>query len=155
MGLVHASGRMSAANGEGVTLNFLVDTGSFYTAISPSVRERLGLPPGYATQTMIADGSIVDTEVVLARIHLLDREGVVPVEIMEVPEPLLGVSALEALGLKVNPVEKTLEHSRTYGPPPSFTRAGQQHANPQITDVLAGRIGRYMPCWVEPRLTQR
>jgi predicted aspartyl protease len=33
---------------------------------------------------------------------------------MDCPEPLLGVSALEALGLKVNPVAGTLEYDRPY-----------------------------------------
>jgi predicted aspartyl protease len=35
---------------------------------------------------------------------------------MNVPIPLLGVIALEVLGLKVNPVDETLEHSRPFGP---------------------------------------
>jgi hypothetical protein len=35
---------------------------------------------------------------------------------MDVVEPLLGVTALEALGLKVNPVAETLEYARPYGP---------------------------------------
>jgi predicted aspartyl protease len=35
---------------------------------------------------------------------------------MDVPMPLLGASALESLGLKVDPVEEVLEHSRPFGP---------------------------------------
>ena len=35
---------------------------------------------------------------------------------MEVPMPLLGATALEVLGLKVDPVGETLEHSRPFGP---------------------------------------
>jgi len=35
---------------------------------------------------------------------------------MDVPMPLLGATALEILGLKVNPVEETLEPSRPFGP---------------------------------------
>jgi hypothetical protein len=35
---------------------------------------------------------------------------------MDVPMPLLGVITLEILGLKVNPVEETIEYSRPFGP---------------------------------------
>lgn len=35
--------------------------------------------------------------------------------IMEVPEPLLGVTTLEGLGLKVDPTTGKLEYSRPYG----------------------------------------
>jgi predicted aspartyl protease len=46
---------------------------------------------------------------------LLDREGALPIAIMETPEPLLGVTALEGLGLKVDPTTGELQHSRPYG----------------------------------------
>ena len=35
---------------------------------------------------------------------------------MTVPMPLLGASALEILGFKVNSTEETLEYSRPFGP---------------------------------------
>ena len=111
---------LASSNGKSVTDRFLVDTGSFYCAITPEVRDRLGLERGIPQQTMLADGRIIDTEVTVARLRLLDREGVVPVEVVTVPELLLGVSALEILGLKVNPVSQRLEIDRPYGPPPSF-----------------------------------
>ena len=41
---------------------------------------------------------------------------VVMVATMDVPMPLLGVIALEVLGLKVDPVSETLEHTRPFGP---------------------------------------
>jgi len=91
-------------------IDFLVDTGSFYSAIPQDLRGQLELEPGMPTHVQLADRSVVDAEVTLAHLRLLDREGVAPVEIMDVPYPLLGVSALEALGLKVNPVDGTLEH---------------------------------------------
>ncbi|HEX5911756.1 MAG TPA: aspartyl protease family protein, partial [Rubrobacter sp.] len=101
---------------------FLVDTGSYYSAISPELRDRLELPHGWPTQIMLADGRVIDTEVVLLKMRLMDREAIVPVEIVGVPEPLLGVTGLEGLGLKVDPVTRTLELERQYGPPASFTR---------------------------------
>jgi hypothetical protein len=48
-------------------------------------------------------------------LRALDREGGTPIGVMEAPIPLLGVTALEALGLMVNPVDETLEHSRPFG----------------------------------------
>ena len=35
---------------------------------------------------------------------------------MNVPMPLLGASALEVLGMKVDTVSEVLEHSRPFGP---------------------------------------
>ena len=35
--------------------------------------------------------------------------------IMDVPEPLLGVTVFEGLGVKVNPATGKLEYSRSYG----------------------------------------
>ena len=122
MGIVRVQAQMESLAGTSVSQVFLVDTGSFYSAISTDLRERLALPPGYPSQTMIADGSIVDTEVTLARLRLLDRVGIVPVEVLDTPEPLIGVSALETLGLKVNPITRELETDRSYGPPPSLQR---------------------------------
>jgi aspartyl protease family protein len=121
MGSVRISAKLESREGKSAERTFLVDTGSFYTAIDSSLRDELQLPPGYPAQVQVADGRIIDTEIVLARIRLLDREGIVPIEITNVPEPLIGVSALEALGVRVNPVTRELEYERPYGPPPSFT----------------------------------
>jgi predicted aspartyl protease len=127
MGFVRVTARIESEAGRQADREFLVDTGSFYSAISPDLRGELALPRGFPARIMLADGSVVDSEVVLTRIRLLDREGVVPVEVVNVPEPLIGVSALEALGLKVNPVTRELEHDRPYGPPPSFRRVTAGH----------------------------
>lgn len=122
MGLTRVNGRLESSDGRNVERRFLVDTGSFYSAIGPEVRKELSLPRGFDAKIQLADGRIIDTEVVLARLFVADREGVVPVEIIDTPEPLIGVSALEALGLRVNPMTRELEHDRPFGPPPAFTR---------------------------------
>lgn len=122
MGSVRVSARLEARDGKSAERTFLVDTGSFYTVIDENLREELQLPPGYAAQVQVADGRVIDTKIVLARLRLLDREGVVPIEVSTVPVPLLGVSALEALGFKVNPVTRELEHERPQAHPPNFTR---------------------------------
>jgi len=122
VGTVRVQGQIESDSGRSADQTFLVDTGSFYSAVSKDLRQLVDLPRGYPAQVRLADGRVIDTEVVLAKIRIMDREGIVPVEIVEVPESLLGVSALEVLGLKVNPVTRTLEYERPYREPPSFTR---------------------------------
>ncbi len=122
MGLVKVKGLIGRSRDEVTELEFLVDTGSFYTAISPETRAELQLASGVPAKTQLADRRIVDTEVTVAHLQLLDREGVIPVEVADVPYPLLGASALEALGLKVNPVDGTLEHRFPFSGAVRFTR---------------------------------
>jgi len=122
MGLVHSEGVIGRSREEGLSVRFLVDTGSFYTAISPDLRRQLDLPAGLPTQVMLADRRIVDAELTVAVLHIDGREAGIPVEIVDVPEPLLGVSALEALGMKVNPVSRELEIVTPFERPPMMTR---------------------------------
>jgi aspartyl protease family protein len=122
MGSVRVPVEVESQRGATASDVFLVDTGSYYSAISHELRAHLDLPKGWPTQVMLADGTVIDTEVVLLKIRLMDREAIVPVEIIGVPEPLLGVTGLEGLGLKVNPVTRSLELERQYGLPASFTR---------------------------------
>jgi predicted aspartyl protease len=63
----------------------------------------------------LANRRIIEVDTSLAYIKILDREGVLQVLIMDVPEPLLGISTLEVLGVKVNPITEELEYSRSYG----------------------------------------
>ena len=65
-----------------------------------------------------------DVELTWAYLRMNGREGQVPVEIIEVPEPMLGVTALEALGMKVNPVSGGLEVIWAFQAPPTMWRVG-------------------------------
>ncbi len=121
MGLVKVTGYLGLNSNELIEVEFLVDTGGFYTAISPQLRDRLRLPAGLVEQTQLADSSIVDVEVTVAHLRLNGRQGPVLVEVMDVPQPLLGVSALEALGMKVNPVSGELEIVWPFDAPPSIS----------------------------------
>jgi hypothetical protein len=62
MGLVHISGMLGRNKDELTEVRFLVDTGSFYTAITPELRTQLRLPPGIPALTRLADGRVVETE---------------------------------------------------------------------------------------------
>lgn len=121
MGLVTVTAELESQSGLRAERQFMVDTGSFYSAITPDLRRELQLPQGFPAQSMVADGRIVNTELVFARIRLQDRVGVVPVEVADVPQLLIGASTLEALGFKVNPVTEKLEYERPYQEPPRFT----------------------------------
>jgi len=94
---------------------FLVDTGAFHTAIPKVIAEDLHLEVAGEISLTLADKREVKAPIALASLKVLDRESIVPVVIIDVPKPLLGVSALEALGLKVDPVAGNLEHSRSFG----------------------------------------
>jgi clan AA aspartic protease len=96
-------------------IEFLADTGAFYTTISPKMAKEMGIEPMKRTKVMLADRRDIEVDVSLAYIKVLNREGVFQVVIMGVPEPLLGVSTLEGLGLKVDPTTGKLEYSRPYG----------------------------------------
>ena len=95
--------------------DFLVDTGAFHSAIPKHIAEKLGLESAGEISVTLADKREIRAPIALAYLKVLDRESIVPVIIIDVPKPLLSVSALEGLGLKVDPVAGNLEHSRSFG----------------------------------------
>ncbi|MDV3244288.1 MAG: clan AA aspartic protease [Nitrososphaerales archaeon] len=97
-----------------VQLEFLVDTGAFFTAVPFSLAQRIGVKPMSKTKATLADNREVNVSLSYAYIEIQDRSAVLPVAIMDVPEPLLGVTTLEALGLKVNPLSGELEKTRSF-----------------------------------------
>jgi len=115
MGHVRARGLIGRTRTRTEEVEFLVDTGSFYTVITPSLARELGLEAQETSELTLADKRKVQAGVTVAYMKLSDREGVLPIAIMETPEPLLGVTALEGLGLKVDPATGELQHSRPYG----------------------------------------
>lgn len=121
MGIVRVNGLIGRNQEELTEVEFLVDTGGFYTAVPARLRNELQLIPGALGRTQLADSSIVEVELTWAFLKLNGREGVIPVEVMNVPEPMLGVTALEALGMKVNPVSRELEIVSPFEAPPTVT----------------------------------
>ena len=88
-----------------VELEFIVDTGAIYTVIPKSVAERLRLKETGRRKFKIANGDVVEYPVSEAYI-IINGEGVTSVVAIadEKTLLLLGVTTLELLGLKVNPV---------------------------------------------------
>ncbi len=116
MGLVKVKTYIGLVQDSLREVEFLVDTGSFYTFLSPGLADDLGITFPVTSKVVLADSRTAEAPVGVAYLRLMDREGGVLVASMNVPMPLLGASALEALGLKVNPVDETLEHSVPFGP---------------------------------------
>jgi hypothetical protein len=57
----------------------------------------------------------VEAGVSLAYFKLMDREGIFQIAVMDSPEPILGVTVFEGLGIRIDPVTGKLEYSRPYG----------------------------------------
>jgi clan AA aspartic protease len=88
-----------------VELEFIVDTGAIYTVIPKSVADRLRLKEIGKRKFKIANGDVVEYPVSEAYI-IINGEGVTSVvAIADEKTPLLlGVTTLELLGLRVDPV---------------------------------------------------
>ncbi|GBC70914.1 hypothetical protein HRbin02_00687 [Candidatus Calditenuaceae archaeon HR02] len=115
MGYVRVKGLIGRRREKLKEIESLVDTSAFYTIVPPGLAAELGLEPQEIASLVLADRLTVEAGITVACIKPLDREGVVPVAILETPELLLGAIALEGLGLRVDPATGALEHSRPYG----------------------------------------
>lgn len=114
MGMVKVTGELASADGEFKPVEFLVDTGSFYTLVTPEIAGELGVELVGSTTLETAEGSQVEVLMGYARIRLMGREEPMLLGAMNVPMPLLGSASLQALGLKVNPVAEILEYDIPY-----------------------------------------
>lgn len=120
MGMVTVTVRIGPGRESTRELEALVDTGSFYTILPPKLCEDLGLSLPLRERVGTADNRTLTIPVGVAHAELDGREAGILVGSMNVPAPLLGVSALEALGMKVNPVEGTLETTRPFPDVPAL-----------------------------------
>jgi clan AA aspartic protease len=102
-----------------VSLRALVDTGSNHTVINPAVAKALGfdIEEVRTINVTLANGSRVKVPIVdPIRIHYLEYMCGIQAAVMDCDECLLGVVALQAMGLMVNPNTHALEYDpRTEG----------------------------------------
>ena len=117
MGLVRVEGEIGPGKERTATLEFLVDTGSMYTVVSPEIAADLGLEFPLPHTLIMADGTPVDAPLGIAFLRIGDREGGTLVAEMKCIEPLLGTFAMQSLGLTVNPKDEVLEFNGRYPPP--------------------------------------
>ena len=104
MGFIRILSKIGAPDKSKVTeLKFLVDTGSWYLVLQPSLARELDIRPVGKVKLTLADKREVEADLAPAYVGVLGREMITLAALMETPEPLLGTSTLEALGLALDP----------------------------------------------------
>ena len=112
MGLAHVTVKLRSlgdANG-GYEAEFLVDTGATDSLAPEAELRRVGIKPAGKTAYELADGSVEEYEFGLAEITFMGE--VTAGRIIFGPneaEPLLGVTALESVGITIDPANRTLK----------------------------------------------
>jgi clan AA aspartic protease len=89
----------------------IVDTAAIYAVINKNILESIGLKP-VEKRKFRAFGGEIEREIGIAEIELMGRKGGITVIFGEDKDPaILGVTALEALGLEVDPIKNTLKEA--------------------------------------------
>lgn len=108
MGYVYAE--ITVKGKEQRRIRALVDTGATYLVLDPKTIKDLDLSTTpYEVELSLADKRRVKAKLYIAEVEAGGRKGPVMVAEMDVPVPLLGVFALESLGLKPDPLSGKLE----------------------------------------------
>lgn len=88
----------------------LVDTGSAYVVMDFKTVSEIGLyETPFEVELTLADKRKLKAKLYLAEVDAEGRRGPVFVAGLDVPTPIMGVYALESLGLKPNPITGKLE----------------------------------------------
>ena len=94
----------------GREVEFLVDTGSFYTMIPREILEEVGVVPMMEKTFILANGGKIGRQVGVANLVYKGQPGGTLVIFGEEGDKtLLGVLGLESMGYKVDPVKGELE----------------------------------------------
>ena len=112
MGIMHVSVRISSLAGKGrpYEAGFLVDTGAVDCMAPRNRLLKAGVKPERKKVYELANGEPVEHEIGFARVSFLGEETVAQV-IFGPPdaEPILGVTALESVGIEVDPKSQRLK----------------------------------------------
>jgi len=96
-------------------VEFLVDSGSWYMVLPPSIAEELKLTPVATRSLVLADGRKIKTPLVVVYVRALDGESVALAAVADSPEPLLGTSTMEDLGIAIDPTTGEARKVRAAG----------------------------------------
>ena len=111
MGLTHTQVVVSnLVTRDSFTANFLIDTGATDSMAPASLFKTIGVEPIGRRVYELANGQMEDYEVGDARLAFLEE--IIPMRLIFGPddsEPILGVIALEAAGLVVDPTNQSLK----------------------------------------------
>lgn len=111
MGRVEVSARLTnpASREQAEELELMVDTGATFTVVPAELWQRLGLTGEFTRRLRTADGRVLERSQGNAYLEIDGQAGVVPVvEAGNGDVPVVGVTALEILGLAVDPVKQEL-----------------------------------------------
>lgn len=100
---------LSSSNGD-YEAEFLVDTGATDTLVPAKHLERIGVKPIGQTAYELANGEVVQYPFGLAEIAFMNE--ITAGRVIFGPpdsEPLLGVTALESVGITIDPANRTLK----------------------------------------------
>jgi len=98
---------------QAIEVELRIDTTAFHTILPEDVAIMARIAVSLKGRAQF-DGPVENLG--LAFIQLLDREGSIPVVLRSAGEPVLGFSALQCLGLRLNATTGMLEHDRAFGP---------------------------------------
>ena len=93
-------------------LEMLADTGSWYVVVPRTVADKLGLRIIGREKVTLADGREVEVDLAPIYIELLGRGTYALAAIIEAPEPILGTSVMEVLGLIIDPESGEIKKRR-------------------------------------------
>jgi predicted aspartyl protease len=115
MGTIRTTGQLTGPAGT-AQIEFVVDTGATLTKIGEEVARRLGLVAIRTDEVEFANGAVGHWPVAEARLSLAARPGPpITIQCWIAPgngEALLGVVALEAFLLEVDPIRRELRPAR-------------------------------------------
>ena len=112
MGLTYVTSKFSPATGQGGAFEaqFLVETGATDSMVPACELRKNGFVPIGRTAYELADGTLKEYSFGLARIEFMGE--ITAGRVIFGPdqcEPILGVTALESVGILVDPANKTLQ----------------------------------------------
>lgn len=112
MGLTHVTVAVSSTRSEapGFESSFLVDTGATDTLVPSDELGKVGITAVGKMAYELASGEVVEYEFGIAKIEFMGE--ITAGRVIFGPpgsEPLLGVTALESVGILVDPANKTLK----------------------------------------------
>jgi clan AA aspartic protease len=107
MGYVHVPVKLFApGNGHAVEVEMLVDTGAIFTLVPRSILGRIGVEPTRKRSFRTIDGTAIERDVGVCEIEVEGQQPPGPIPVIfgeENDSPVLGVTALESMGLEVDP----------------------------------------------------
>lgn len=115
MGITHAILRVREhrKSEKFIDIEFLVDSGAFYSLVPGKILDQLGVEPYREMSFSLADGSTMKRRISSAYFEFQGEGGPAPVIYGEEgDEPLLGATTLESIGLVLNPFTRTLHPIR-------------------------------------------